>query len=60
MEALKSVLEDDSFKIKSLEAIEAREVAQKLLDWCLSENTIHFHKICFEIVERTSAGHEFL
>ena len=37
MEAVREVLADDSFKIKSTEAIEAREVAQSLLEWCLSE-----------------------
>ena len=35
MEALRSILNDDSFKIMSSEAIEARKVAQILLDWCL-------------------------
>jgi len=37
VEAVREVLADDSFKIKSGEAIEAREVAQSLLEWCLSE-----------------------
>ncbi|XP_065917383.1 uncharacterized protein [Dysidea avara] len=35
VEALRSVLNDDSFKIMSSEAIEARKAAQILLDWCL-------------------------
>ena len=35
MEALRSVLNDDSFKIMSSEAFEARKAAQILLDWCL-------------------------
>ncbi|XP_065917789.1 uncharacterized protein [Dysidea avara] len=35
VEALRSILNDDSFKIMSSEAIEARKAAQILLDWCL-------------------------
>ena len=35
MEALRGVLNDDSFKIMSSEAIEVRKAAQILLDWCL-------------------------
>jgi len=36
MEALKSIEQDDSFKVKSAEAIEARDMAQKLQEWCLA------------------------
>jgi len=53
VEAVREVLADDSFKIKSKEAIEAREVAQSLLEWCLSEeNKTTLHQNCQENFSR--------
>ena len=34
LKAIQSVLDDDSFKIKSTNASEARKVAISLLEWC--------------------------
>ena len=40
MEAIRNVLEDDTFKIKSEVAAEARKVAVDLLAWCLDQANV--------------------
>ena len=38
VKVLQLVLEDDSFKINTLSIIQARESAEKMLEWCLSDS----------------------
>ena len=52
VKALETVLSNDSFKINSAVAIEARQVAVSLLKWCSSDaiNKQQFHTFANEIV----------
>jgi len=45
--AIRSVLEDSSFEIKSPVAIEARKAAVDLLAWCSKESNVEIHH-CFD------------
>jgi len=52
MEALRSIEDDDSFKIKSPEATEAKDMAKKLLEWCLvPDNNVTFTTFVVELAE---------
>jgi len=51
LKALKTILSDDSFKISSAVATEARQVAVSLLKWCSADaNKQQFHNFANEIV----------
>ena len=51
LKALEAVLSDDSFKISSPVAAEARQVALSLLEWCSADaNKQQFHTFATEIV----------